>query len=128
MSGHSSLHHGKHSKHNSYSKDDIQLQLQSSSNGSRNGSGNGNIMDRPSIQETINSIPSMLQQDHNTVEGVSDLVLGEDVMLQEWLQKRSTSLQLVWKRRWCVLRDGRLIYYRSNVSEPVPSTAPPLVI
>ncbi|KAF9981304.1 hypothetical protein BGZ65_004101, partial [Modicella reniformis] len=103
-SGYSSAHHSKHSKHNS--KDDIQPLQQSSSN--------GNINDRPSIQEAINSIPPMLQQDHNTAESVTDSVLGEDVMLQEWLQKRSTSLQLVWKRRWCVLRDGRLIYYRSN--------------
>ncbi|KAI7821900.1 hypothetical protein BC939DRAFT_478087 [Gamsiella multidivaricata] len=38
----------------------------------------------------------------------------ERIMLEEWLQKRSSSLQLVWKRRWCVLRDDRLYYYRTN--------------
>ncbi|KAG0297387.1 hypothetical protein BGZ98_000615, partial [Dissophora globulifera] len=35
-------------------------------------------------------------------------------MLEEWLQKRSSSLHVVWKRRWCVLRDDCLYYYRSN--------------
>ncbi|KAG0267721.1 hypothetical protein BG011_000033 [Mortierella polycephala] len=38
----------------------------------------------------------------------------ERITLEEWLHKRSNSLQLVWKRRWCVLRDSRLYYYRSN--------------
>ncbi|KAF9914729.1 Pleckstrin y domain-containing A member 4, partial [Lobosporangium transversale] len=38
----------------------------------------------------------------------------ERIILEEWLQKRSSSLQLVWKRRWCVLRDGCFYYYRSN--------------
>ena len=38
------------------------------------------------------------------------------IMLEEWLQKRSGSLQIGWKRRWCVLRDDCLYYYRSNVS------------
>ncbi|KAK3820005.1 MAG: hypothetical protein J3Q66DRAFT_165459 [Benniella sp.] len=36
------------------------------------------------------------------------------IMLEEWLQKRSGSLQMGWKRRWCVLRDDCLYYYRSN--------------
>ncbi|CAO3564948.1 unnamed protein product [Mortierella alpina] len=38
----------------------------------------------------------------------------ERIMLEEWLQKRSSSLQMVWKRRWCVLRDDCLFYYRSD--------------
>ncbi|KAG0314595.1 hypothetical protein BGZ99_008041 [Dissophora globulifera] len=38
----------------------------------------------------------------------------ERIMLEEWLQKRSSSLHVVWKRRWCVLRDDCLYYYRSN--------------
>ncbi|KAI1313420.1 hypothetical protein EDD11_002628 [Mortierella claussenii] len=59
----------------------------------------------------------MLQQDNSQGSSGSPMnesVLGEHVMLQDWLQKRSTSLQLVWKRRWCVLRDDRLFFYRSN--------------
>ncbi|KAF9580274.1 Rho GTPase-activating protein 22 [Lunasporangiospora selenospora] len=52
--------------------------------------------------------------------GNSYSTLGDHVMLQEWLQKRSTSLQLVWKRRWCVLRDDKLYYFRSNTdSKPL---------
>ncbi|KAG0211496.1 hypothetical protein BGX28_007857 [Mortierella sp. GBA30] len=71
--------------------------------------------DHPSIQQAVSCIPSMLDDaDHN------GSVLCENVMLQEWLQKRSTSLQLVWKRRWCVLQDGHLYYYRSNTdSKPL---------
>ncbi|KAF9185546.1 Rho GTPase-activating protein 25, partial [Haplosporangium sp. Z 767] len=80
--------------------------------------------DRPSIHQTVNFIPPMLQQQDNVgVHGSSSgqqMTMAENVELQEWLQKRSTSLQLVWKRRWCVLRGDRLFYYRSNTdSKPV---------
>ncbi|KAF9425417.1 hypothetical protein BGZ76_003248 [Entomortierella beljakovae] len=40
--------------------------------------------------------------------------IDERIMIEDWLQKRSNSLQMVWKRRWCVLRDDCLFYYRSN--------------
>ncbi|KAG0241723.1 hypothetical protein BGX31_000932 [Mortierella sp. GBA43] len=56
----------------------------------------------------------MLRRGNSMVGTGTEPSLGEDLMLQDWLQKRSTSLQLVWKRRWCVLRDGQLRYYRSN--------------
>ncbi|KAF9920678.1 hypothetical protein FBU30_009467 [Linnemannia zychae] len=36
------------------------------------------------------------------------------VIMQDWLHKRSSSLQLVWKRRWCVLHEDRVYFYRSN--------------
>ncbi|KAF9216923.1 hypothetical protein BGZ59_007314, partial [Podila verticillata] len=63
---------------------------------------------RPSIQQTVNSIPSMMDQ------GGKGNRLEPMMTMQDWLQKRSTSLQLVWKRRWCILRDDRLIFYRST--------------
>ncbi|KAG0293893.1 hypothetical protein BGZ96_002116 [Linnemannia gamsii] len=45
---------------------------------------------------------------------------GGNMIMQEWLHKRSSSLQLVWKRRWCVLREDRLFFYRSNTdTKPV---------
>lgn len=71
---------------------------------------------RPSIQQTVNSIPSMMDQ------GGKGNRLEPMMTMQDWLQKRSTSLQLVWKRRWCVLRDDRLLFYRSNVSHPYRHT------
>ena len=46
--------------------------------------------------------------------GAFETVHGR-VLMEDWLQKRSSSLQLVWRRRWCVLKDGCLFYYRSNV-------------
>ncbi|KAI8350832.1 hypothetical protein B0O80DRAFT_428375 [Mortierella sp. GBAus27b] len=47
-------------------------------------------------------------------------VHDERIMMEEWLQKRSNSLQMVWKRRWCVLRDDCLFYYRSKTdSKPL---------
>ncbi|KAF8936229.1 hypothetical protein BGZ58_004431 [Dissophora ornata] len=103
-SGQNSIQYGKHAKHSSHGKDDH-----------NNKSGSGN--ERPSIQQTLYSIPSLLQQENSGIGGGTatlEPVLGENVMLQEWLQKRSTSLQLVWKRRWCVLQNDRLCYYRSN--------------
>ncbi|KAK3827360.1 MAG: hypothetical protein J3R72DRAFT_479131 [Linnemannia gamsii] len=39
------------------------------------------------------------------------------IELGDWLQKRSVSMPLVWKQRWCVLRDNFLYYYRSKVSQ-----------
>lgn len=69
---------------------------------------------RPSIQQTVNSIPSMMDQ------GRKGNRLEPMMTMQDWLQKRSTSLQLVWKRRWCVLRDDRLLFYRSTVSPSHP--------
>ncbi|KAG0074490.1 hypothetical protein BGZ92_003354 [Podila epicladia] len=63
---------------------------------------------RPSIQQTVNSIPSMMEQ------GSKSNRLEPMMTMQDWLQKRSSSLQLVWKRRWCVLRDDRLFFFRSN--------------
>jgi len=77
--------------------------------------GDSGNYDPPSIQQAIHSIPSMLLQQQKT-NSESNGTMGEHILLQEWLQKRSTSLQLVWKRRWCVLRDDRLFFYRSNVS------------
>ncbi|KAF9019662.1 Cytohesin-1 [Haplosporangium bisporale] len=41
-------------------------------------------------------------------------IVDQRMMLEEWLFKRSSSLQLVWKKRWCVLRDNCLYYYSSN--------------
>ncbi|KAK3820467.1 MAG: hypothetical protein J3Q66DRAFT_171330 [Benniella sp.] len=109
--------HSKHTKHSSRGRDDVQLQQSQQSNSSSNGNGSfnsSNTHDRPSIQQAVKSIPPMLRRGNGTVGNTINSTLGEDVMLQDWLHKRSSSLQLVWKRRWCVLRDGQLRYYRSN--------------
>ncbi|KAG0306287.1 hypothetical protein BGZ98_002660 [Dissophora globulifera] len=132
---HQHQHHGKHSKHSKHGSDNRDDMSKSSSaasvrSGSGSGSGYGNSHgssydpDSPSIQQTLYPIPSLPSHEGNgsssipttiaTTTMTGEPVLGENVMLQEWLQKRSASLQLVWKRRWCVLRDDRLYYYRSN--------------
>lgn len=68
---------------------------------------------RSSSNQTPSTIESLFQQERQLRE-----IVDERMVLEEWLFKRSSSLQLVWKRRWCVLRDDCLYYYNSNVSIP----------
>ncbi|KAF9165925.1 hypothetical protein BGX20_000398 [Mortierella sp. AD010] len=115
----SSSHHNNNSTMNSHhkhhhkqrSKDEM-LQLRHfASNGS--GGSSGSSTNR---QGTPNSIPSIFRLQESLTNGTATDFTEPDghIMLQDWLQKRSTALQMVWKRRWCVLRDNRLFYYRSN--------------
>ncbi|KAG0074750.1 Pleckstrin y domain-containing A member 4 [Podila epicladia] len=64
---------------------------------------------RSSINQTPSTIESLFQQERQLREIVDDRMV-----LEEWLFKRSSSLQLVWKKRWCVLRNDCLYYYSSN--------------
>ncbi|KAF9411090.1 hypothetical protein BGZ94_001444 [Podila epigama] len=64
---------------------------------------------QPQSAPPPSTIESLYQQERQFQNMVDDRVT-----LEEWLHKRSSSLQLVWKRRWCVLRNDCLFYYRSN--------------
>ncbi|KAF9380617.1 Pleckstrin y domain-containing A member 4 [Podila verticillata] len=62
-----------------------------------------------SSNQAPSTIESLFQQERQ-LRGIVD----QRMVLEEWLFKRSSSLQLVWKKRWCVLRDNCLYYYSSN--------------
>ncbi|KAG0028843.1 hypothetical protein BGZ81_004384 [Podila clonocystis] len=64
---------------------------------------------RSSSNQTPSTIESLFQQERQLRE-----IVDERMVLEDWLFKRSSSLQLVWKKRWCVLRDDCLFYYSSN--------------
>ncbi|GJJ78519.1 hypothetical protein EMPS_10878 [Entomortierella parvispora] len=72
----------------------------------------------PSFQSIFNSNgPSNSNKDHDSdrYETTPLIIMDDRVLMEDWLQKRSASLQLVWRRRWCILKNDCLFYYRSNM-------------
>ena len=39
-----------------------------------------------------------------------------EVMMRGWLLKQETGALRTWKRRWCVLADYCLFYYKGEIS------------
>lgn len=74
----------------------------------------------PRLQSSYLKLPTGATPLHAFLQPHHRMTHSSCITHEDWLQKRSTSMPLVWKQRWCVLRDDRLFYFRTKVSYVFP--------